>query len=394
MTVVAQSPDQTRRARVKRAASVNHVPLATILVTIGLVVAVVLSGDLLYRLRTAVMLLLVAGFVALVLNPQVVALQHWKVRRRGAAVALVTAWGILLFIILAVAFGHPLLSGLTHLATHLPKYVRSQERQRTWLGRLFSRYHVQNWVQRNSPKLVTVAEGLSRPALAVGKGAATALVGVGTVFILVVLFLLEGSKMRTGLLGLLSPERAARYQRLGTEISSSVSGYFLGDLLTSVIAGVVVLITLSILGVPYSLLWALWVALVDFLPTIGGALAGIPTVAFALIHSLTAGVVTAVVFLVYTQIENHVLNPIVMSRTVNVNPLLVTVAIMVGASIGSWVGGVFGAFAAALLAIPFAGAVQVIAKDVWAFTASAEAAVAPTAAVGAAPATDPSTVES
>jgi predicted PurR-regulated permease PerM len=77
------------------------------------------------------------------------------------------------------------------------------------------------------------------------------------------------------------------------------------------------------LGVPYPFLWGLWVALVDFLPIIGGALAGIPTIFFALIHSLTAGIVTLIVFVVYTQIESHVLNPMVMSRTVRINPLLV-----------------------------------------------------------------------
>ena len=109
-----------------------------------------------------------------------------------------------------------------------------------------------------------------------------------------------------------------------------------------------VFITLALLGVPYALLFGLWVALVDFLPTIGGALAGIPTVLFALGHSLSAGIVTAVVFLVYTFVENHFLNPMVMSRTVKVNPLLVIVAVLVGADIGSWVGGIFGGFVARL----------------------------------------------
>jgi predicted PurR-regulated permease PerM len=111
------------------------------------------------------------------------------------------------------------------------------------------------------------------------------------------------------------------------------------------------------------------VALVDFIPMIGGALAGVPAVLFAAGHSLTAGVVTLIVFLIYTQVENHVLNPIVMSRTVKVNPLLVLVSILVGASIGSWIGGIFGAFVAALLAIPSAGAIQVMIREVWHVTA-------------------------
>ena len=120
-------------------------------------------------------------------------------------------------------------------------------------------------------------------------------------------------------------------------------------------------------------------ALVDFLPMIGGALAGIPVVLFAVAHSLTAGVVTLAVFLVYTQVENHVLNPIVMSRTVKVNPLLVLVAILVGASLGDWIGGIFGAFVAALLAIPDAGALQVLIREVWQATAPPETTAAPAA---------------
>ena len=152
-------------------------------------------------------------------------------------------------------------------------------------------------------------------------------------------------------------------------MSQSVTGYMLGNFLTSIIAGVVVLVTLMALGVPFPFLWALWVALVDFLPMIGGALAGIPVVLFATAHSLTAGVVTLIVFLVYTQVENHVLNPIVMSRTVKVNPLLVLVSILVGAEIGSWIGGIFGAFVGALLAIPGAGALQVLIRELWQATA-------------------------
>ena len=75
---------------------------------------------------------------------------------------------------------------------------------------------------------------------------------------------------------------------------------------------------------------------------------------FAAGHSLTAGIVTLVVFLAYTQIENHVLNPIVMSKTVRINPLLVLIAVLVGASLGAWVAGLFGGFVAALIAIPTA----------------------------------------
>src|SRR5260370_1874571 len=116
--------------------------------------------------------------------------------------------------------------------------------------------------------------------------------------------------------------------RVATESSQSATGYGLGNLLTSLIAGVVVFVTLTVLGVPFPLLWALWVALVDFLPMVGGALAGIPTVLFALGHSLTAGIVTAAAFIAYHQIENHVLNPVVMSPPLKLNPFLVLLPLL------------------------------------------------------------------
>ena len=278
--------------------------------------------------------------------------------------------GLLVFVGLSAVFGYPLANGVTHLADALPGYVRDAEHGRGELGRLVRRYHVQNWVRKNAPKLISVGQGLAKPALTVGKGAFSLLLELLTIFVLVVLLLLEGTKLRNGLLGLMVPARAERYTRIAREVSRSVFGYMLGNFLTSLAAGVVVLVTLVTLGVPFPFLWALWVALVDFLPMVGGALAGIPVVLFALAHSLVAGIVVLLVFVVYTQVENHVLNPVVMSRTVRVNPLLVLVSILVGASIGSWIGGIFGAFVAALLAIPAAGAIQVLVREAWQSTAA------------------------
>jgi predicted PurR-regulated permease PerM len=345
------------------------IPLRAILVTVGVVAAAYMAGKLLYRLRDVVLLIAVAGFLAVLLNPLVVALQRWKVPRRGLAVTVVTLWAVIVFVGLAFAFGYPLVRGITHLADGLPAYVSKAEHGKGWLGHLIRRYHVQTWVQKNNAKIVSFGQSLGRPALALGKGAVSLLIALATIFILVLLLLLEGPKMRTGLLGMMSPKNRAAVTRVAGEVNSAVTGYMLGNILTSIIAGLVVFVTLFVLGVPYPLLWALWVALVDFLPMIGGALAGIPTVLFAAGHSLTAGIVTLVVFLVYTQVENHILNPVIMSRTVRINPLLVLLSILVAASIGSWIGGLFGGFVAALLAIPAAGALQVVVAETWRATA-------------------------
>jgi predicted PurR-regulated permease PerM len=371
-------PD-TRRDRLWKAAAARGVPLQTILVTVAVVAAAYFAGKVIFQLREILLLIIVSGFVAIILNPVVVALQRWRVKRRGLAVTVVTFWGVVVFVGLAVAFGYPLANGITHLAHALPGYVSDAEHGRHLIGRLVRRYNVQHWVQTNAPKLVSLGQGLTKPALTLGKGAFSLVLALVTIFVLVVLLLLEGPKMRTGLLGLMQPWRAERYSRIAREVNRSVTGYMLGNFMTSLIAGLVVLVTLVALGVPFPVLWALWVALVDFLPLIGGALAGVPVVLFSVAHSLTAGVVVLVVFLVYTQVENHVLNPVVMSRTVNVNPLLVLVAILVGASIGSWIGGIFGAFVAALLAIPTAGAIQVLIREIWQATAAPSALAAASA---------------
>ena len=90
-----------------------------------------------------------------------------------------------------------------------------------------------------------------------------------------------------------------------------------------------------------------------------------PTVAVGLLHSLPAGIVTLVVFLVYQQVENHILNPVVMSRTVRLNPLWVLLAILVGVELGGIVGSTLGGLVGALLAVPAASAIQVIARELW-----------------------------
>ena len=358
-----------RLGRLWAAAEMRRVPLRTIIVAILTVAFFYLAGKLIYRLRDVLLLLLVAGFLALILNPLVRATERWVIRRHGLAVTLVALGMLVVFFGLLVAFGYPLVNGITHLANDLPTYVANAEQGKDWYGKLVKHYHVQQWVQQNSSKLVQFGQDLSAPALAVGKGALSLLIELLTIFILVLLLLLEGPRLRRGILGLFSPGQAAEVQAIASEVNRSVVGYMLGNFLTSVICGVVVFVDLAVLGVPFPGLWALWVALVDFLPMIGGALAGIPTVLFALTHGLTAGIVTAVVFVIYTQVENHILNPVIMSKTVRISPLLVLVSVLVGASIGDWVGGLFGGFVAALLAIPFASALQVIVREGWRLTA-------------------------
>jgi predicted PurR-regulated permease PerM len=355
-----------RVARLLKAADRRRVPLLTIVTTVAIVAVTYLAGKLIYRLRDIVLLILVAGFITVLLNPIVGVLERRVVRRRGVAVGIVTLLALLVFIGLAAVFGYPLVNGITHLANRLPSYVASAQNGTGWIGHLARKYHILNWVQRNTPKLVAYAQSLSKPALTIGTAAFSLIIQLLTIFVLVLMLLIEGPRMRRWILSQMRPSHAAATNRISREVNSAVIGYMLGNFLTSLIAGIVVYVTLLVLGVPFPQLWGLWVGLVDFLPLVGGALAGIPTVLFvAFARGITAGVITLVVFLVYTQVENHILNPVIMSKTVKISPLLVLLAVLVGASLGSLVGGIFGGFVAALLAIPLAGALQVLVREAW-----------------------------
>src|SRR5271166_4504446 len=169
-TATELAPLEASWARLQGKTRAEGVPLDTILTTIGLLVATYLLAKILYGLREVVLLFLVGGFVALVLNPQVQAVQRWGVHRRGLAVLLVSLWAIAVFLGLAVAFGYPLVNSLTNLANHLPGYIHNAQHGRGWIGRLVRRYHIASWVQRNSPKLASLAGSLGKPALTFGKG--------------------------------------------------------------------------------------------------------------------------------------------------------------------------------------------------------------------------------
>jgi predicted PurR-regulated permease PerM len=228
---------------------------------------------------------------------------------------------VLVFIGLAALFGYPLVNGLTHLIHKLPTYVKQVEQGKGALGRLSRRTTSRQWVDKNLvPKLSSFAKNLSKPALTLGKAAVSLLFALFVIFVLVVLLLLEGPKLRRGLLGMMQPERAARVWRISGEVSRSVTGFMLGNFITSIIAGIVVLVTLTDPGGALRPAVGLVGGPARFPAHDRGCPGRHPHRLFALTHSLSAFIVFAVVFLTYTQIENHILNPIVMSRTVRINP--------------------------------------------------------------------------
>jgi predicted PurR-regulated permease PerM len=176
-----------------------------------------------------------------------------------------------------------------------------------------------------------------------------------TILFMTYFMLLEGPSWVERFFGLLPEASRPRWRRVGNEIYRTVGGYVTGNLLISLIAGVLTTVVLLILGVPYAVALGLIVAILDLIPLAGATIAAILIGIVAFIHSIPAGIIVIVFFIVYQQVENHVLQPVVYGRTVELSPLAVLISILIGAELAGIIG--------ALGAIPVAGSIQVIVND-------------------------------
>jgi predicted PurR-regulated permease PerM len=183
----------------------------------------------------------------------------------------------------------------------------------------------------------------------------TIVVGTITIAFLTFFMLLEGPKWVERFYGLLPEESQPRWRNVGNQIYRTVGGYVTGNLLISFIAGGLTALVLIIMGVPFAVALGLLVGILDLIPLAGATIAAFIIGAVAFIHSIPAGIVVVVFFIVYQQVENHFLQPVVYSRTVQLSPLVVLISVLVGAEIAGILG--------ALGAIPVAGALQVVIVD-------------------------------
>jgi predicted PurR-regulated permease PerM len=360
--------DAPRRERLFAAASAKGVPLRTILVVDAVVIATFVVYLLIVRLHEVILWILIAAFIAVVLNPSVNFLQRHRFRR-GTAIGIVFAGAILAFFGLLGLFGYPLVNSVTHVAERLPTMVKQVQKGHGWLAHTLQHFHLLTWVQKNAPKLETAAKNLSKPALSEGANLGKAVFGtilsILTIGFLSLFMLLEAPRLRQGVMGSIRADRRRTIEDVAHRIAHQVSGYVLGTIALSLMFGAVILVTLLILGVPFALLIGLWVALVAMIPLVGGLIAAVPSVLIALLHSPTAGLVTLIVFIGFQLVENHFIYPVVMSRSVRMNPLWVLLSVLIGANLGGAFGSALGALAGALVAIPVGGAIQLIFRELW-----------------------------
>jgi predicted PurR-regulated permease PerM len=340
-------------------AAERPVPVRTILATIGLVLATVVALYIVVETRRVLTWIVVAAFFAVALYPVVGWAQRRLLggRRRALATFLVF---LLVFVALAgiiSAFAVPLAQEATKFAAQLPDIIEQARNGRGPVGRLLDRTNVLQYVQSNQGRINQFVTGLTTPAAGVLRGIVTGVAGLVTIFVLAYLMVLEGPKVVDGSLNVFATPAAERIRRVGADCARSVTGYLSGNLFISVVCGTLTYVVLLILGLPFAGLIALFVGIADLVPLVGATVGGAVAVLAGFIHSTAAGITVLVFFVLYQQLENHLLQPLVFSRTVKLNPLTVIVAILIAAELAGILG--------ALLAIPAASMIQVILRDVW-----------------------------
>jgi predicted PurR-regulated permease PerM len=251
----------------------------------------------------------------------------------------------------------------------VPKVIDDVTAGRGPFGFLQTEYHIVDRVREAIDKQGAGGVlGITGTGLAVARGVLTAVAGVVAIAFLTFFMLLDGRRLVERFYNFLPDRSRPRWRRIGTEIYRTVGGYVTGNILISVIAGVASAIVLFSLGSNYAIALAVVVAVLDLIPLAGATLAAVlvSTVAFVELGWIK-GVIVIVFFVVYQQLENHILQPIIYGRTVQLTPLVVLVSVLIGAELA----GVLGALAA----IPVAGIVQAVGRE---FLSHREAAPGPT----------------
>jgi predicted PurR-regulated permease PerM len=325
----------------------------TVLAVLGIAIAVGVLLELIWIARHIITWILIAIFLTLALNPAVEWFQRHGVRNRGLATAITVLLTLAGFAALGALFIPTLVHEVNGFVQALPGYVDDITHRRGRLGFLESKYHITQRVKDAVESGGTTRVlGLTGTAVAITKGIVTAVVATVTIVFMTVFMLLEGPAWVERFFALLPERSRERWRGVGHQIYLTVGGYVTGNLLISVIAGVASTIVMLILGVPYAVALGLLVAILDLIPLAGATLAAIIVSSVGFIHSITAGIILIIFFIVYQQIENHLLQPLVYSRTVRLSPLAILISVLVGAELAGILG--------ALAAIPVAGTIQVL----------------------------------
>ncbi len=312
------------------------------------------AGYALVTLRHQLVLLLVSLFVAIGLDPAV----RFFVRRglsRGLAVGLVSLLALGLLIGFLASLAAPLSREVASLIDATPGYLEQLQDRSSTLGRVNEQLHLTERAQ------ALASEGFGSDTagslLEVGSAVAAGIFDTVIVIVLIIYFLADLPRITHAAYRLAPRHRRPRVGLLGDAIVARVGGYVLGNVATSVIAFVFTYVVLVVLDLPYALVLATLVGVLDLVPLVGSSIGGAIAALVALsTQGTTAAVVVVGFTFVYRLVADYLINPVVLRRTVDVSPLVTVIAVVLG-------GGLLGVVGA-LVAVPAAAAVQLLLTEV------------------------------
>jgi predicted PurR-regulated permease PerM len=297
----------------------------------------------------------IAVLFAIALMPGV----DWLERRgvpNTVAVSVVCFGALAVVGLLGWAVIPTLVEQTTELVQAIPGAIDDITRGRGPLGFLQSEYGLADRVREElEDQSGSTVLGYSGPALGILRGIVTIVFATITIFFMVFFMLREGRRWVGAGLDLLPVASRPRWERMLAGMTRTIRGYVTGNLAISLIAGIVAYVTLLAVGVPFALPLAVVVAILDLVPLIGATIATVAAAAGALGQGVVPALIVVGVFVVYQQLENHLLQPLIYGRTVQLSPLVVLISILIAGSIAGILG--------ALIAIPIAGSLQVVLTE-------------------------------
>jgi predicted PurR-regulated permease PerM len=333
-----------------------EVPWRTILATVGVVLGTYVLIVVILAASRIVTWVVIAGFLAIVLSPMVSRVEQRVGGRRSMATGIVVLATLVVLLGTVALFIMPVRTQLVQIITDLPGTVHDAANGRGPMGHLVTKLHVENYIKDNEATLTRAATRLSSSSFEVAKQAASAVFAFVTILLITFFFLSQSAAIGRFALNLMPMRRRASAQRIGADAAAAVSGYVIGNLIISLIAGVAAFIWLFALGIPNPIVLALFVAVADLIPLVGATLGAAVCVIAAFLQTPTIGIVTIIFFVIYQQVENGLIYPSIMARKVKVNPLVVILSMLLAVELFGMLG--------ALLAVPVSGALQVVASAI------------------------------
>jgi predicted PurR-regulated permease PerM len=322
-----------------------------------IVVCVAITLYLLFLLRKPITWLLIAIFLAVALSPPV----NWLAMKmkRGLAITVVYLGLLAIPGLLIALIVPPLITEANNFADNVPQYARDVTefvRENERLRELNQDYDITSKLEEEAGKLPDRLGGAAGTLRDVGIGIVNSAFALITILVLTAFLLGSGRTWVDRAIDMRPPEQRERLRRSRDHMAHAVGGYVAGALTIALIAGVATYVVLAILGVPFRAPLAVVAGLFSLIPLVGATIAAVLIGVVTLFENFpTATIVWAIWAIGYQQIENHLIQPQIQKRTVNVHPFITIVAVLFGATLL----GVLGA----LVAIPVAASIQILLRE-------------------------------